>query len=61
MNIFEDMADRFEKRMRDALLNYGDDPEPCHAAMDLIMCETLEELGFDAGIKIFRHCEKWYS
>jgi len=32
-----------------------------HVYMDILMCETLEKLGFQEGIEHFHKQEKWYS
>lgn len=61
MNIFESEADHFERAMRDILLAYEDDVEFCHRRMDDLMCQTLERLGFQEGVKIFRGTGKWYA
>lgn len=59
--LFQDAAERFEHRMQDIRLNYGDDPEVCHGKMDDLMCETLEEFGCHAGVQIFKDAPKYYS
>ena len=38
-----------------------DDPETSHYNADQLMMETLEELGYGEGIKIFREMWKWYA
>lgn len=59
-NLFEDAAERFERRMRDILLDYCDDTEMRHVKMDELMCETLEEFGCYEGVKIFKETCKYY-
>ena len=37
------------------------DTEASHAHADEVMCAVLKELGYSAGIEIFRKMAKWYS
>ena len=37
------------------------DEENMHADMDNLMCETLIQLGYEEGIKIFKDAPKWYA
>lgn len=60
MNIFENEADAFERKMRDILI-FEDDVEVRHSKMDELMCETLEKFGCHEGVKLFRETEKWYA
>ncbi len=36
-------------------------PENGHMEADDLLCEVLEELGYQEGISIFRKQDKWYS
>lgn len=38
-----------------------DDIEMSHIAMDDLMCDTLKQLGYGEGVKIFLDTCKWYS
>jgi len=40
---------------------HGIDQEAAHSAMDDLMCQVLEELGYVDGIKIFKAADKWYA
>lgn len=61
MDIFQNEAESFERRMRDIVLTYEDDEEVRHEKMDQLMCETLERFGCYAGVEIFRDTSKWYA
>lgn len=37
------------------------DNEDCHYAMDGVMCDLLEQLGYKKGIEIFKSTPKWYA
>lgn len=37
------------------------DMEERHAYADALMCVTLQELGYEDGIKIFESMSKWYA
>lgn len=50
---------QFEDRMKQ--INEEDPmPDEKHEKMDKLMCETLEGLGYSAGIEVFEKAEKWY-
>ena len=59
--------EEFERRMQDAYDKYSDpefriyDIEEVHSEMDDILMETLESLGYEDGITIFRKTPKWYA
>lgn len=61
MNIFENFAERFENEMRWIWLQHSDDPEVCHKKMDDLMCKTLEEIGCEKGVEIFKNTKKYYG
>ena len=39
----------------------SDDPECAHSYMDDLMCQFLDDLGYEEGVKIFLDAEKWYA
>lgn len=52
------------RRITDDEWHKGDpywDAEQVHIAMDDVMCEVLEDLGYGEGIEIFKNEPKWYS
>lgn len=59
--VTQDMIDAFTAKMQEAYRVYGDDEERVHGVMDGIMCETLDRLGFTAGVEIFEEAPKWYA
>lgn len=61
MNIFENFAERFENEMRWIWIHHSDDPEVCHKKMDDLMCQTLEEIGCEKGVEIFKKTERYYA
>ena len=54
-----DKPEEFRSKMK--TLAEDDDPESFHSYADDLMCETLTELGYGEGVKIFEDEEKWYS
>lgn len=50
--------EEFEIKMKELQKN---DTETSHRRMDGLMCELLEELGYEDGIQIFYDTYKWYS
>ena len=50
--------EEFAARMEDC--GKGD-PEGDHSRADDLMCELLESLGYQDGVKLFRNMEKWYA
>lgn len=50
----------FKTKMNDIIETY-ESLEDCHAEMDLLMCETLEALGYIEGIRLFRSKPKGYA
>lgn len=50
----------FEEKMQE-LADREFDEETRHVAMDELMCKVLIQLGYDKGVDIFDHTEKWYS
>ncbi len=52
--------EEFEAKMKDIIETY-ESLEDCHAEMDLLMCKTLEALGYTEGIRLFRAKPKWYA
>lgn len=67
--------DEYERKLSQKLLNPEDfkeemkklkegweyNKEDCHTMMDILLCKTLEKLGYGEGIKIFEDTGKWYS
>ena len=49
----------FEKRMKE--LDMGGDCEGPHIDADKLLCEVLESLGYEGGVKIFKNMDKWYA
>lgn len=37
------------------------DLEETHMQMDALMCETLESIGYEEGVRIFKEAPKWYA
>ena len=37
------------------------DPEAAHTEADALMCKVLAALGYEAGVRTFRHMRKWYA
>ena len=51
------MTIEFKKIMKD-----GDyDPEHTHKAMDQIMVETLQTLGYENAMDVFLNSTRWYA
>lgn len=61
MNIFDGLAEGYERRMHDIRSAYEDDPEVCHQKMDECLCDILEELEFYGVVRIFKETEKYYA
>lgn len=59
-NIPQEIIDEFNKKMKYISENQWR-TEDAHIEMDNVMCNTLRKLGFEKGIDIFEHTEKWYS
>ena len=53
--------EEFDIEMNRIFFKYLDDTEGAHRAMDRLMCDVLESLGYEYGVGIFRVCSKWYS
>lgn len=51
----------FEAKMKAIVDDKNMDFEQAHIAMDNLMCELLENLGYEAGIKVFKEATKYYS
>lgn len=51
----------FGKRMRKIMREFADDPEVKHIKADDLMCEMLEELGYEEGARVFRRASKLYA
>lgn len=49
----------FKNRM--LTLSAMDDKERMHQLMDDMMCEVLQSLGYDEGIRIFLNTPKWWA
>lgn len=52
--------EEFAAKMNDIIETYKS-IEDCHAEMDLLMCKTLEALGYIEGVRLFRAKPKWYA
>ena len=39
----------------------SDDPESTHKQMDDLMVETLEILGYENAMEVFKESKKWYA
>ena len=39
----------------------SEDPECAHGDMDDLMCQLLEDLGYEEGVKIYLDADKWYA
>lgn len=58
----EEFAERMELCKQNTAWCNGDlDEEDCHVAMDRLMTEVLESLGYSKGIEIFWDTPKWYA
>ena len=51
----------FRRKMKRLKDEWGEDEERVHGLMDNLMAELLTELGYGAGIKIFKAQRKYYS
>jgi hypothetical protein len=52
--------EEFKDKMQ-AIFDLREDAETQHINMDDLLCETLIELGYGEGIKIFNNARKWYA
>lgn len=60
-NIPQEMIDEFNKKMCDIGNNRDYKTDDRHISMDVLMGDTLKELGFGDGISIFYQTSKWYA
>ena len=51
----------FEEEMAHLKDLHGGEMEATHLDMDEYICKTLEALGYNKGIAIFRSTPKWYA
>ena len=51
----------FERRMKEIENGGRYDVPDAHGDADELMCETLEKLGYGAGVEIFNSLTKWYE
>jgi len=51
----------FKERLKEIESTMRGDEEAAHSAMDDLMCEALESLGYGEGVEVFRDQEKWYA
>lgn len=51
----------FERRMTKISEWNKHDEEQSHSDADDLMCELLVQLGYSAGVSIFKKMVKWYS
>lgn len=51
------------EKFRDKMfeLSKDDDVELRHGAMDGLMCDVLESLGYGEGVAIFNNTRMWYA
>lgn len=52
---------KFYEKMDQIRMQYKSDLEACHVEMDDLMCKVLNELGYEAGVRVFENTEKWYA
>lgn len=52
-------AEVFETKMKK--IKKIKDKEISHRKADDLLCETLEDLGYNEGIKIYKRISKWYA
>ena len=52
---------KFKEAMENIFPDDGYDTEGAHGMADDLMCQLLEELGYEEGVKIFKNAEKWYA
>lgn len=53
--------DKFMDKMHEIVEKHGGYEEPVHIEMDDLMCEVLESLGYEDGVRVFKKQDKWYS
>lgn len=53
--------EEFANKMRNIIVELGEDRDYLHRAMDRCMCDLLRELGYGEGIDIFDNQPKWYA
>ena len=51
----------FERRMAKIAEWNKHDEESSHGDADDLMCEVLDQLGYSAGVAIFKNMSLWYS
>lgn len=51
----------FKDKMKKIAETDAHDKESIHGRMDDLMCELLADLGYKAGIDIFKKTDKWYG
>ena len=56
--ILDDAIPRMKELKRKSL---EEDTEGAHCAADILLCETLDKLGFEELTKIFWETERWYA
>ena len=49
------------RNIRDKWYDNYDDEEACHEAMDDLMCELLDDLGYGDGVSVFTSTPKYYA
>lgn len=49
----------FATRMKE-IATIGDE-EIAHPRADDLLCDVLEQLGYGAGVQVFREMHKWYA
>lgn len=53
--------ERFAERMIEVKNHFEGDEECVHVAMDKIMCNLLEKLGYEHGVKVFKDTPKHWA
>lgn len=51
----------FKQKMKELSDVVLDDTEAIHGKMDDLLCEVLVQLGYKAGVAIFKDTPKWYA
>ena len=55
------MPAEFERQMKELKELAKSDPEGAHFKADELMCDTLESLGYAAGVNLFKNMGRWYA
>jgi hypothetical protein len=55
------MEEKYVKKMEELEALYGDDVEMLHVMADNLLCNLLEELGYEKVTQKFKDFNKWYG